>query len=89
VESSFTTIVDVAHDGDSLYVLQITSEGFLGGPSPGKLIRVNPDGSRTELAEGELEQPTGMTIGEDGDVYVANNGTSGTDGQIVRIETED
>jgi hypothetical protein len=34
---------------------------------------------------GQLEEPTGMTIAPNGDIYVSNNGGSATDGQVVRI----
>lgn len=83
--SGFTTVVDVANGpGGSLYVLQIASDSLAGAPTPGRLLRVNRDGSRTELAAGLLQEPTGLAV--DGpDVYVANNGGSPTDGQIVRI----
>lgn len=83
--SGFTTVVDVANGPrGSLYVLQIASDSLAGPPTPGRLLRVNRDGSRTELAAGQLQEPTGLAV--DGrNVYVANNGGSPTDGQIVRI----
>ena len=82
----FTNIVDVARDqAGNLYVLQITSTGLAGPPSPGKLIRLAPDGSQTELAVGLLQQPTGVAVSSQGGIYVANNGTSGDAAQIVRI----
>lgn len=83
----FTTIVDVAVAGNgSLYVLQISTQGIAGPPSPGKLVEIAADGTRRELAAGQLQEPTGLALSRDGkDVYVANQGGSGTDGQIVRI----
>ena len=82
----FTNIVDVARDqAGNLYVLQITSTGLAGPPSPGKLIRLAPDGTQTELAAGLLQQPTGVAVSSQGGIYVANNGTSGDAAQIVRI----
>jgi hypothetical protein len=84
--SGFTTIVDIAFDRRGrLYVLQISSTGLAGPPSPGKLIRIARNGRQTELAAGRLEQPTGLAVSRGGDVYVANKGGSGTDGEIVRI----
>jgi sugar lactone lactonase YvrE len=68
-----------------VYALQITSAGLAAPPSPGKLVRIARDGTQTELAAGALTQPTGMAVSEDGDVYVANQGTSAQGGQIVRI----
>ena len=86
VASGFTTIIDVAvGKGDSVYVLQASSTGLAGPPSPGKLIRVAADGAQTELAAGLLTQPTGLAVSTGGDVYVANNGMSAGDAQIVRI----
>ncbi|MBA2516803.1 MAG: ScyD/ScyE family protein [Solirubrobacterales bacterium] len=85
----FTNIIDVGFAGGNLYVLQITSKGLLGGPSPGKLVKIEPDGTRVELAAGKLMQPTGLAVSDDRDVYVGNHGTSGTDGEIVRIPAED
>ncbi len=81
-----TTVVDVARGpGGSVYALQITTGGLAAPPSPGKLVRIAPDGTQTELAAGQLVQPTGMTVSEDGDIYVANQGTSARGGQIVRV----
>ena len=42
------------------------------------------DGSRTELAAGLLHEPTGLAVAGR-DIYVANDGGSPTDGQIVHI----
>jgi hypothetical protein len=66
-------------------VLQISSAGLLGPPSRGRRLRVDRDGTRTELAAGQLQEPTGLAVTRRGDVYVANNGGSPTDGQIVRV----
>jgi hypothetical protein len=86
----FTTIVDVAHGrGGVLYVLQISSNGFLGAPSPGKLVRVAADGEQTELAAGLLENPTGLAVRRNGDIYVANRGGSPDAAEIVRIAGRD
>jgi hypothetical protein len=86
IASGFTTIVDIGyHDGNG-YVLQISSNGLLAPPPlGGKLIQIAPDGTQTDLAAGRLEQPTGMTIAPNGDIYVSNNGGSPKDGEIVRI----
>jgi hypothetical protein len=83
----FTNIVDVAYGPDgSFYVLQISSNGLAAPPpNPGKLIRVAENGTQTELAAGQLTEPTGVTVAKNGDVFVANQGGSPGDGQIVRI----
>lgn len=76
--SGFTNIIGLAFDAQQrLYVLQI-GNGLAapGGPplaSPGRLIRVNGDGSRTIIHE-NLYYPGGVTIGPDGAAYVTNNG---------------
>ena len=54
-------------------------------PVGGKLIQMAEDGTQTELVPGQLEQPTGMTIASNGDIYVSNHGGSATDGQVVPI----
>jgi hypothetical protein len=83
----FTNIVDVAYGPDgSFYVLQISSNGLTAAPpNPGELIRIAKNGTQTELAAGQLTEPTGVTVAKNGDVYVANQGGSPGDGQVVRI----
>jgi sugar lactone lactonase YvrE len=90
-ETGFTTIIDIefADDG-SLYVLQISTDSlFIAPPSPGALIRVAPDGTRTTIAMEELSFPGGLAIGPDGDLYVSNRGTSANGGQVLRIAAPD
>lgn len=88
--AGFTNVVDVAKGRDgALFVLQIDTTGLAGPPSPGKLIRIDRDGTQTELAAGKLSEPTGVTVAKTGDVYVTNNGGSPTDGQILRIAAAD
>jgi hypothetical protein len=90
VLDGFTTIVDLAFGRDSLYVLQISAGGLLVEEPPvGKLIRVARDGTRTELAAGQLTQPTGLAVSRKGEVYVANHGGSPTAGEIVRSHDDD
>jgi hypothetical protein len=66
-------------------VLQLSANGLLAGAPTGKLVKVARDGTRTELAPGQLTMPTGLAVARNGDVYVANNGTSGSAPEIVRI----
>jgi sugar lactone lactonase YvrE len=88
----FTNIIDLAFAGDgSLYVLEIAKNGLLqaegpGGDFTGALIHVAPDGTRTELAVGQLTAPTGLAIGANGRLYVSNFGVFADEGQVVRIE---
>jgi hypothetical protein len=82
----FTTIVDIGRGDDgALYVLQISTNGLAGPPSPGRLFRISANGTRTELAAGRLTQPSGIAVADDGDVYVSDRSGSPTGGRIVRI----
>jgi hypothetical protein len=87
--TGFTTVTDIAldHDGN-LYVVQLTTEGFLAGPSPGALIKVSPDGEKTELAAGKLTQPYGIAIRGD-NAYVTQNATAAGIGEVVKIELDE
>jgi glucose/arabinose dehydrogenase len=87
----FTAVVDVAFGPDgSLYVLEIAQNGLLaafdGGDWTGALVRVRPDGTRTEVAVGALFAPGGVTVGPDGAVYVTNNSIFSGTGQVLRLE---
>jgi DNA-binding beta-propeller fold protein YncE len=88
--SGFTAIIDVAFGSDgSLYVLEIAKNGlldaFIFGDWTGALIRVAPDGTRTEIAAGELFAPGGVAVGKDGAFYVTNNSIFSGSGQVLRI----
>lgn len=85
--SGFSYIIDLAFDrrGD-LYVLENASGA--NGPflsTPGRLLRVSRDCTRTEVATG-LAAPTSVAIGPDGDAYVTVNGTSAGIGRVVRFD---
>jgi hypothetical protein len=87
--TGFTTITDIALDRDgNLYVVQITSEGFLADPSPGALIRVTPDGDREELAAGKLIGPYGIAIRGD-HAYVTQHAPEAGIGEVVRIALDE
>lgn len=87
--SGFTTITDLAYGRDgSLYVLQLTTNGLANPtPGPGRLYRVAPDGTRTELAAGRLSRPLGITLGHGYDraVYVSNQGDKAGIGEVLRV----
>ena len=90
----FTAIVDVAFGPDgSLYVLEIAKNGlldaFIAGDWAGALIRVAPDGARTELSAGALFAPGGVAVRSDGALYVTNNSIFSGAGQVLRIEPSD
>ena len=86
----FTAIIDVAFGRDgSLYVLEIAKNGLLaafeGNDWTGALIRVTPNGTRTEIASGLLFAPGGVAVGSDGALYVTNNSIFSGSGQVLRI----
>ena len=89
--AGFTHIVDLAFGPDgSLYVLEIAKNGLLaafnGNDWSGALIRVAPDGTRTELVPGVLTAPGGLAIGRDGALYVTNNSIYSGIGEVIRIQ---
>ncbi len=86
----FTAIIDVAFDVDgSLYVLELAKNGlldaFIFNDWTGALIRVAPDGTRTEIAEGALFAPGGIVVGPDGNLYVTTNSIFSGSGEVLRI----
>jgi sugar lactone lactonase YvrE len=77
-QSGFTMIGDIAFDqAGRLLVLEMDQAGFAdtmpgGLPTPGALIRVNANGSRTVLASTGLEYPGGIAVAADGSIYATN-----------------
>jgi hypothetical protein len=84
VIDNLTMVTDfaIARDG-TVWVTRYASFPFFGGP--GALDRIAPDGTRTAFLVGQLEQPTGVTIGPDGAIYVSNRGNSGNTGEVWRF----
>ena len=81
--TGFTTIIDIAFAADgSLYVLEHASGPALSGP--GVLVKVSPNGARTTLSDA-LNRPTALLVGHHGAVYVTNNGTSNSGGELLRL----
>jgi glucose/arabinose dehydrogenase len=90
VATGFTHIVDLAFGPDgSLYVLEIAKNGLLAAFNTndwtGALIRIAPDGTRTELVPGVLTAPGGVAVGSDGTLYVTNNSIYSNSGEVIRI----
>lgn len=81
----FKMITDIAWDaGGNLYVLQYaTATGATFGRS-GALVKVAPDGTRATIIAG-LRQPTSVAVGDDGAVYVVNNGPFPAIGEVIKI----
>lgn len=86
VASGFTNIIDLAFGPDGhLYVLEIVKDGLLSGEITGALIRVEADGSHTEIASEGLVAPTGLAIANDGAIYISNFGIFPGAGQVVKL----
>jgi hypothetical protein len=94
--TGFTNLVDLDFDSHGhLWVLEITKNGLLEaeGPNPGPdaftsaLIRVEADDSHTEVMSDGLTAATGLAIGADDAVYVANMGVpmGPNVGEILKI----
>jgi hypothetical protein len=83
--SGFTNLTDLDFDRHGrLYVVEFASNGILSGDPTGALIRIDPDGSRQVIAD-DLVNPTGVTVGRKGDVYVSNHGAEPDVGEVVRF----
>ena len=81
--TGFTNIIDIAFDKRGrLYVLEIFKNGLLSGDPTGALIRVNGDGSQTEVMSDGLITPGGLAI-RGHSAYVSNCGTCAGDGRGV------
>jgi DNA-binding beta-propeller fold protein YncE len=83
--TGFKTIIDLAFDAEgNLYVLQhASSPVFFGGP--GLLIRVAPDGTRTTVLA-NLDRPTSVLVGLEGEIYVTNHGITPEIGEVLRLD---
>jgi DNA-binding beta-propeller fold protein YncE len=88
----FTAIVDLAvSPAGDLYVLEIASGQAppFPPPNPGlgnsRLVRQCGDGA-PEVLLSDLFFATGVALGQDGAVYLTNNGTSATNGEVLRLE---
>ena len=85
--SGFTNIIDIAFGPDgSLYVLEIARNAIPNFGAGGRLVRIAPDGTQTDVISGPpLIAPGGVAIGKDGALYVTNMSTSATAGAVLRI----
>ncbi|AMY12075.1 Gluconolactonase [Luteitalea pratensis] len=87
----FTAIIGLAFAPDgSLLVVEIARNGlvaaFLENDWTGALIRIAPDGARSELAAGALTAPGGVAVDRDGAIYVTNKSIFSGAGEVVRVE---
>jgi sugar lactone lactonase YvrE len=90
-KTGFSTITGLAFGPDgSLYVSELNPGGLEAvfnpkGDPHGALIRISPDGHRTEIAHGQLIQPGGVAVGPDGTVYVSVFSILRNKGAVVAI----
>ena len=86
--SGFTNIIDLAFGTDgSLYVLEIVRNAIPNFGQGGRLVRIAPDGTRTDIISGPpLIAPGGVAVGRDGALYVTNRSTNATTGEVLRIQ---
>lgn len=91
-ETGFTTIIDLGWNIDgSLWVLEFMHGGMLAAnpaepaTMEGRLVRIAPDGTRTDVAGPNLFVPTNFAFGPEGDVYVTVNAVVGDQGMVIRI----
>jgi hypothetical protein len=86
--SGLNTVLGLVFDNsDRMYVLEMTEGAPFPTPGKGRVLRVEPSGSKTVIASG-LSLPTGMTMGPDGNLYVSNWGFSPAaigGGQVMKI----
>jgi hypothetical protein len=92
----FTNIMDLAFDEDgTLWVLEIDHDNLFGppvGPSTeGAIFAVDRKGTpeELELKPGTLTHPGGITVGDDGALYVTNNADVAGGGEVLRIDVDE
>lgn len=78
----FSNLIDIATGpDDALYLLQYSDDFF--APPSGRVLKLGLDGSVRTIFD-DLVSPTGLAVGRDGTVYVANDG-DGVNGQLLAL----
>ncbi|MCP9797855.1 ScyD/ScyE family protein [Cyanobium sp. Lug-B] len=78
----FSNLIDIAAGPDeALYLLQYSNDFF--GPPSGSVLKLGLDGSVRTIFD-DLVSPTGLAVGRDGTIYVANNG-DGVNGALLAL----
>jgi hypothetical protein len=84
----FSNIVGIDFDsGGNLYVAQLVNDMAKAekGDLTGALLKVSPQGERTELAKGKLKALGGVAVGPDDSVYASVQSVFAGRGRVVRI----
>jgi hypothetical protein len=80
----FSNLIDIAAGpDDSLYLLQY-SDDFFDPDAPGSILKLSLLDGSLERVFDDLVQPTGLAVGADGTIYVANQG-DGVNGQLLAL----
>ena len=83
--TGLTTLSSLQFGPDgNLYALEIDKNGLANPSGFGRLIRIAHNGTQTVVAD-NLPDPTGLAISSNGTIYASINGTSPTDGEVVRL----
>jgi len=88
LHTGFTGVIDMTFDQRGrMLVLELAQKGFDSPDRTGRLVRVEPDGTRTVVATQGLEHPGGVVAGPRNALYVTNRTTGlGDDsGQLLKI----
>ncbi|MES2649835.1 MAG: ScyD/ScyE family protein [Bacteroidota bacterium] len=86
--TGLTTVLGLVMDGNTMYVLEMTVGAPFPTPGLGRILRIDPNGTKTVIASG-LNLPTAMTMGPDGNLYVSNWGFSPMaigGGQVLQVD---
>ena len=66
-------------------MLEIAKNGLLDPTSPGALIRVNRDGSHTEVISDGLVAPGGVAIDGRDRIFITNHSTEAGTGEVDQV----
>jgi hypothetical protein len=86
--SELNPIVACAFGNGALYVVEYTMASSPHATGDVVRIAINSDGSagaRTVLGAGALEQPNGLAISRNGEIFVSNKSVSFGGGEVVRV----
>jgi hypothetical protein len=88
--SGFNMVLGLAFDHhDRMYVLEASAPPAPGPDATGRIVRVSPNGKTREVIADGLLNPSGMTLGPDGTLYVTNFGFGPPPvglGKVLKIE---